>query len=1266
MATIKVTPRSLTDAYKVRQGDASPNLVGLQFTNGSSIFTFGNFEITSNFQPKLAKDFMLGGEWSDYYSLNNLNLTQETSTALLSNDLNVRLNFNPLNIDRYVYFGSFYELTKVTVETIIQKWKGSVYVNPQNNTNAILNTILSFKYDSGDDSTTFLIPKDTISNKFELLLDSDMLSTGTSPGEIYDVNNNYNKYVIWDITSNTKKPVIGFTGYTDSYPYLTVKTSGNPFPTLTGSTFGQLSYHMMPISDEINTFFLQLTDFEKVLLNNLTSPVYTSKFSAPLYVEGTIVFTEKSFTWPTTDGYNIDIDTYDYRTYIETLLTMTSEFDSYKTDLVSRRFVSESIQEYDTVGDGTDIYGKKIKKLLRIYGREFDEVKKYIDGISFANVVTYDKLDNTSDELIKVIAKNLGFDFFLTTTNGSFNLLEQLETGGEPVFSGYSRNLSAKELDIELWRRLVINAWWLYKSKGTRKVIEFFFKLFKIPECMVSLNEYVYLAKERLNPSEVFNELVKIYDVPSNMITLSSYPMDEVGFPKMLPENNDNFFQKNGFWYNGGSESTLGNNPHVGPYDFGKNYFNQFECFVNDVNSYITGSTLVTVRENSFNNYNNGTFIFDQNGLPVQYYGTAYADSLNNNDLVQNVVVNSAGLTYVGGNNSPIYGRPSGDTYSMKINFTAGSGKKCDIDCDYNLKYGDDGVIYIVGTPNKPLTDRNCCENYWLPSSKEILLTGKTVTASATPYQMELGGPRTMVTEQAIQYQYFCYWCPPDDNIKTICSSTDYVNTLSSQNITNLATSLGWTSTQNVTAKIYLETTLSGYFSTNCLILDYDNKAITNKPCCELKGGTWSFNSQINSYQCTLNKPNTCSDISVNNYHILVDSKGDNATTECCTNLGKQYTSGTILVYENNSYYNTIQDTVGIYGFSLNNTTLNKVYYCTDCPKTINVVGGYVYNYQSNLDLTSKCCTDYGFSYSTSSGKCSKCPITTINQLQSDGSTVMLSDTNTNLSQVCCDNVNGWYGVSSMSPTVSKCYLCAPSTNTGYNFSVNSTYTELQFNGESLTQSCCLYYQTSVGGGIQWDPNLNKCLANSGNGTGTGTGTGTASGTGSGTASGTNYQSELFNLKLGNSWCGLVGTGTINVNEALINVSYPLPNVYDAPTHISGVVNMLYTPLGLTPLTGPIYINSGLTALLTPKSVLISTSNVAFYNVINYTGPANLTGLFDKHFIVFEYPLTNSIYLLDFTNNAVYNNNVLTSYVFDIVNPYPVPVLLSPTIGGTC
>ena len=69
MAKVRVVPRSLTEAYKRREGDFSPNLVGLQFTDGSSLFTFGNFQITTNLNSRVAKDFILGGEWSDYYDL---------------------------------------------------------------------------------------------------------------------------------------------------------------------------------------------------------------------------------------------------------------------------------------------------------------------------------------------------------------------------------------------------------------------------------------------------------------------------------------------------------------------------------------------------------------------------------------------------------------------------------------------------------------------------------------------------------------------------------------------------------------------------------------------------------------------------------------------------------------------------------------------------------------------------------------------------------------------------------------------------------------------------------------------------------------------------------------------------------------------------------------------------------------------------------------------------------------------------------------------
>ena len=859
MATVKVVPRSLTEAYKRGEGDFSPNLVGFQFTDGVSLFTFGNFQITSNFDGKVTKDFTLGGQWSDYYSLNNLNLTPSQSATLLSNDIFVRLNFDINKIGRYVYFGSFHEFSRVTLEQIIQKWKGSIFVSPTLNTNIVNNTVLSFSYDSGNDEADFLIPANIVSNPYELIISDNQNFNNLLPSDIFNLSRDYNKYVI--SVNNRNYSVIDYTGSTNTFPYLRITTKGNPFPSLTASTFGQFTYHMKPNDTEVEQFFLQLDDFEKILLNRLTTPIYTSSFNVPQEVDGFTIFNDVKLTWPITDGYNLDINTPAYTTYVENLLDMSLNFDLNKTDLVARRFVSESIREYDTDGGGNEIYGRKVDKLLRIYGREFDQVKKYIDGISFANVVTYNKLDNTSDELIKIIAKSLGFDILLTVGTDNFNLIEQTQPSFQTPFSGYSRSLSSKELDIELWRRLVINAWWLFKSKGTRKVIEFFFKLFNIPTCMISLDEYIYLAENKLNPNQVFLELQKIFDLTgiSNTVTsitpnLNSYPIDIYGFPKILPETNNNYFQMNGFWYNGGNESTVGNNPHIGEYDYGKSYFNQFECFVSNFNDLLTGSTLVTVNRNYFNNYNEGTFIFDQNGLPVPFYGDGYGSILNNQGTTQNVSIGSAGLIYLGGNNSPNYGRPSGDTYSMKVSFTAGTKQICE-PCNYEFTYGDDGIVYIKGETNTTLIPKKCCQNYWLPSQTDNPVTvcpdvsqvaivsptdliqpcviidksNKTIPRSCCNKTTlgfdviwdgtncvdincfnSIGGSIEIFTggtllEEAKGFElintpiidlefknHTCYWCPPDTFIKIVCSVNEYLTLLTILEIEQLATNLGW------------------------------------------------------------------------------------------------------------------------------------------------------------------------------------------------------------------------------------------------------------------------------------------------------------------------------------------------------------------------------------------------------------------------------------------------------------------------------------------
>src|SRR5690606_15937518 len=102
-----------------------------------------------------------------------------------------------------------------------------------------------------------------------------------------------------------------------------------------------------------------------------------------------------------------------------------------------RFFVSESISDFDTLPtfDNEDLSsGQKVNSLLKIYGREFDEVKKYIDGISFANVVSYDKKENIPDALVKNLARVLGWD--VTSSILEIDLINNYLTNNQTSYSG--------------------------------------------------------------------------------------------------------------------------------------------------------------------------------------------------------------------------------------------------------------------------------------------------------------------------------------------------------------------------------------------------------------------------------------------------------------------------------------------------------------------------------------------------------------------------------------------------------------------------------------------------------------------------------------------------------------------------------------------------------------------------------------------------------------------------------------------------------------
>lgn len=941
----RVVPGSITEPYKKRNGDFSPNLVGLQFTDGATLFTMGNFSITTNITPSVAIDFN-SGDFSESFCLENLNITQSESVVLDSNTLNVYLNLDPTNIERYVYFGSFSEFLRVNIEEILMTWKGSLYVTDLIDNygySQIKNTVLTYSYDNYTNTSTFLIPSSLTINDYGLIYESNTMipeygdiSNLSYSFKDYQISNDYGDFI-----------VLGFTGTSSNNQYIQIITSGETFPTLTGSTFGSFKYHLRPndvVMDKY--FFSQLDEFKSMLMNRLVKPKYTVTLQTPMVTEVGVMNVTNRLTWPTTDGFNLDNNGDAYTSYVRKFYDIVATYDTTKTDLMVRRFVSESIIEFDTDGgDGSELFGKKVTKLLRIYGREFDEVKKYADGISFASHVTYNKKDNMADELIKEFATVLGFDTILSFNDN--NLLKNNLSTSVEVFSGYSRSMTISEMDIELWRRLIINAWWLYKSKGHRKVIEFYLNLFGIDECLIDFDEIIYIAKDKLNYSDTIRRIANYLDPISgdtSVVELDTLPMDVEGFPSVLPNTPDYYFQMNGFWYNGGNLSSQGNNPHIGPYDYGTEYFDRFRCMVDGFNGAESGITTFTTLTNYFTDYNNGTI---ENGMLP--YGETFAEVMETNNMVSgNVNVISAG-------SSDLVSR-LGKT-SFRITFNVIGSNSC-LTCPTDLTYYNNGIIFHGLTSSE-------IEQLWAAGDVEQIIAAATFTKEccedlggySAPLPRSSGGdtdcpdPGTLSVVDGVVYgiysesccnsrnigldvywdiktnqcmtndpggrisgvvggdvisskdlfgvtnisvvgksnqseeptDFMCWWCP--ETIDS-CSVGSLLENLEPTQLQNLATTLGFDN--NTPLEVVAE-----YFNSlgGCVVTTQDGDALLTPECCQLRGGQQITDDFGNVFCVKVINNNPCNFKSYS--EVVIDYNGvdgrevlgDNntMTEECCT-----------------------------------------------------------------------------------------------------------------------------------------------------------------------------------------------------------------------------------------------------------------------------------------------------------------------------------------------------------------------------------------------
>ena len=556
-------------------GTFSDNIVGLQTVEGGGL-TQGNFEFTTGVTEKVNRTFNVGA-FSEPISLDMLGVDSlEQSRLILATQFRVYPNYDISQVLNFSMYGSLSKRFSVSITKIINYFPASLDVMFTNDDYVTGNTAYDIVYDSEADETYFKVNVDRISNPFDI----DYSISATTNLNIREISvspyrNLYNTYLDYcvSINDNIYNILAFIPSDTLSSGYIQLYASGAPFGT-TATTIND-EFQVRP-NDYIvdKTFQESFDEVEKFLVNRLVRPEYTAVFQVPQQNEYGQTYTEyKQVTWPKKGPWNLDISSFLFDNYLEEIQAIAVNLDSFKTNLISRFLVTDSLKEFDTLG-------QKVEKIFQIYGRSFDQVKQFIDGLAYMNSVNYNPSNDIPSELLVNLSRTLGWSSnFSPITNEDF-LSSVFGNTSTPTYPGYARALTPTELNYAYYRNLILNASYLFKSKGTRRSIEFLLRLIGAPDSLIEYNEHIYLADQKINLEQFDTQWAAIsggtyvnnvpsylpndtYKIQGNLYTaftstaiyqdvnvnLTDYPIDAEGYPK-APQNTETFFFQIGAgWY---------------------------------------------------------------------------------------------------------------------------------------------------------------------------------------------------------------------------------------------------------------------------------------------------------------------------------------------------------------------------------------------------------------------------------------------------------------------------------------------------------------------------------------------------------------------------------------------------------------------------------------------------------------------------------------------------------------------------------------------
>ena len=598
------------------------SIVGLQQTTGGGL-TLGNFEFTNAIYEKVNRTFDQG-IFSKKYNLENLDIKDiEETKRIIQQNFQVYPNFDISQVTSFTIYGSLQKRISTSITKIINFFPAALEIY---NTTLSLTTGLTATnifYDPIEDITILDVNVGQARNPFDIDYTVNAArNIEVRPIEVSkyrDLTNYFEDYGLYVEDLNNEYNILDLEPADDlSQSFITLTVNGNPFPDVTATTKTIILKPDTLKTQEI--FNLNFDEVEKFLLNTNITPKYTAIFDYPEYLDdGSYVTIQKKLNW-TIDGiWNLNIRTSTFDNYLEELNNISEKLDEFKTNLISRFLTTGAFKEFDTPD-------QRMEKILQIYGRSFDEVKKFIDSLAYINSVNYITKNDIPSQLLTNLAQTLGIETNISPINNEDLLNSVFQTSKEKIYSGQAQSLTPTELNYQYFKNVILNSAYMFKTKGTRQSLEYIMRFIGAPEALTEFNEIIYVADAKINIDDFKESYAKlsggtiyverpILD-PQNTFSIlgvqytgytidgvvetfnlgeNDYGISDSGYPKSPSTTEDYFFQKGSGWFEKSPKhrspqevdlenSELNQNiPSVvtklKPYSFGQEYLDRYQSF---------------------------------------------------------------------------------------------------------------------------------------------------------------------------------------------------------------------------------------------------------------------------------------------------------------------------------------------------------------------------------------------------------------------------------------------------------------------------------------------------------------------------------------------------------------------------------------------------------------------------------------------------------------------------------------------------------------